>query len=137
MEIESEEFIALFHCKDSYRELYSHIYKSNTNWLFVTLFRDCVIYLLRKLCVQQHLQIFVLFGEWTIAFTFYIPIFSNTLSNRLFIISLFHLNIISLFFLYMLKRHWTRNYPNFSFHLKKKKVKMLVSKATEIIFTRF
>ena len=29
-----------------------HIYKSNTNSLFVTLFRDRVIYLLRKLCVQ-------------------------------------------------------------------------------------
>ena len=27
MEIESKEFIVLFHCKDSYRELYSHIYK--------------------------------------------------------------------------------------------------------------
>ena len=31
---------------------HTHIYKSNTNWLFVTLFRDRVIYLLRKLCVQ-------------------------------------------------------------------------------------
>jgi len=27
LEIESEEFIVLFHCKDSYRGLYSHIYK--------------------------------------------------------------------------------------------------------------
>ena len=27
MEIETEEFIVLFHCKDSYRGLYSHIYK--------------------------------------------------------------------------------------------------------------
>ena len=27
LEIESEEFIVLFHSKDSYRELYSHIYK--------------------------------------------------------------------------------------------------------------
>ena len=27
MEIESEEFIVLFHCKDSYRGLYSHICK--------------------------------------------------------------------------------------------------------------
>ena len=31
---------------------HTHIYKSNTNWLFVTLFHDHVIYLLRKLCVQ-------------------------------------------------------------------------------------
>ena len=53
MEIESEEFIVLFHCKDSYRGLYSHIYKSNTSWLFVTLFRDRVILFLRKLCVQR------------------------------------------------------------------------------------
>ena len=30
---------------------HAHIYKSNTNWLFVTLFRDHVIYLLWKLCV--------------------------------------------------------------------------------------
>ena len=30
---------------------HTHIYKSNTNWLLVTLFRDRVIYLLRKLCV--------------------------------------------------------------------------------------
>ena len=27
LEIESKEFIVLFHCKDSYRGLYSHIYK--------------------------------------------------------------------------------------------------------------
>ena len=32
---------------------HTHIYKSNTNWLFVTLFRDRVIYPLRKLCVQS------------------------------------------------------------------------------------
>ena len=31
---------------------HTHVYKSNTNWLFVTLFCDHVIYLLRKLCVQ-------------------------------------------------------------------------------------
>ena len=31
---------------------HTHMYKSNTNWLFVTLFRDRVIYLLRKLCVH-------------------------------------------------------------------------------------
>ena len=35
---------------------HTHIYKSNTNWLFVTLFRDRVLFLLRKLCVQAHMQ---------------------------------------------------------------------------------
>ena len=34
----------------------THIYKSNTSWLFVTLFRDRVILLLRKLCVQIDLR---------------------------------------------------------------------------------
>ena len=33
---------------------HTHIYKSNTNWLFVTLFSDRVILLLRKLCVQGY-----------------------------------------------------------------------------------
>ena len=33
---------------------HTHIYKSNTNWLFVTLFCDRVIYLLQKLCVQRY-----------------------------------------------------------------------------------
>ena len=31
---------------------HTHIYKSNTNWLFVTLFHDHMIYLLRKLCTN-------------------------------------------------------------------------------------
>ena len=39
-------FIVKIHTED-----YTHIY-TNTNWLFVTLFHDRVIYLLRKLCVQ-------------------------------------------------------------------------------------
>ena len=47
-------FIVLFHCKDSYRELYPHTYKSNTSWLFVTLFHDHVILLLQKLCVHLY-----------------------------------------------------------------------------------
>ena len=45
-------FIVKIHTKD-----YTHIY-TNTNWLFVTLFRDRVIYLLRKLCVQSFLFFF-------------------------------------------------------------------------------
>ena len=32
--------------------------------------------------LQQIHQIFVLFGEWIVIFTFYLPTFSNTLSNR-------------------------------------------------------
>ena len=39
-------FIVKIHIEDCI-----HIY-TNTNWLFVTLFHDRVIYLLRKLCVQ-------------------------------------------------------------------------------------
>ena len=39
-------FIVKIHTEDC------TLYKSNTSWLFVTLFCDCVIYLLRKLCVQ-------------------------------------------------------------------------------------
>ena len=39
-------FIVKIHTEDC-----THIY-TNTNWLFVTLFRDRVIYLLRKSCVQ-------------------------------------------------------------------------------------
>ena len=42
-------FIVKIHTENC---IHTHIYKSNTNWLFVTLFRDRVIYLLRKLCVQ-------------------------------------------------------------------------------------
>ena len=42
---------------------------------------------------------FVLFGEWTVAFTFYLLTFLNTHSNKLSIISLSHLNIIFSFFL--------------------------------------
>ena len=40
-------FIVKIHTEDC-----THIY-TNINWLFVTLFRDRVIYLLRKLCVQH------------------------------------------------------------------------------------
>ena len=36
---------------------HTHVYKSNTNWLFVTLFCDHVIYLLRKLCVNLSIPI--------------------------------------------------------------------------------
>ena len=39
-------FIVKIHIEDC-----THIY-TNTNWLFVTLFRDRVIYLLQKLCVH-------------------------------------------------------------------------------------
>ena len=46
--------------------------------------------------LQKFLQIFVLFKEWIVTFTLYLPIFSNAL----FIIFLSHLNIISLFVLY-------------------------------------
>ena len=45
---------------------------------------------------QQLQQIFVLFGEWTMIFSFYILSFSNTLPTD----SLSHLNIISSFILY-------------------------------------
>ena len=42
-------FIVKIHIEDC-----THIY-TNTNWLFVTLFRYRVIYLLRKLCVHFHI----------------------------------------------------------------------------------
>ena len=52
-------FIVKIHTKNcthththTHTHTYIYIYKSNTIWLFVTLFRDCVILLLRKLCVQ-------------------------------------------------------------------------------------
>ena len=45
-------FIVKIHTEDC-----THLY-TNTNWLFVTLFRDRVIYLLWKLCVQGILVIF-------------------------------------------------------------------------------
>ena len=50
--------------------------------------------------LQQFQQIFVLFGEWTVTFSFYIPTFSNTLPIDSLSHSLFHLNIISSFILY-------------------------------------
>ena len=39
-------FIVKIHTEDC-----THIYTNQYNWQFVTLFRDCVILLLRKLCV--------------------------------------------------------------------------------------
>ena len=44
--------------------------------------------------------IFILFGQWTMTFTFYLPTFSNIFSNRFFNLFLSHLNIISLFIFY-------------------------------------
>ena len=35
--------------------------------------------------LQQLLQIFVLFGEWTVIFSFYLPTFSNTLPNGFYL----------------------------------------------------
>ena len=48
--------------------------------------------------LQQIHQIFVLFGEWTVIFTFYLPIFSNTLSNRFSISFKYYFFIHYLFF---------------------------------------
>ena len=54
--------------------------------------------------LQQLLQIFVLFVEWTVTFNFYLPTFSNTLSNRFsipfFISFKYYFFIHSLFFFY-------------------------------------
>ena len=50
--------------------------------------------------LQQLLQIFVLFGEWIVIFSFYIPTFTNTLSTDSRSQSLSYLNIISSFILY-------------------------------------
>ena len=52
----------------------------------------------------QPLQIFVRFEKWTIHFIFYLPTFSNTLSNRLFILFSiafkYYIFILSLIFLF-------------------------------------
>ena len=54
--------------------------------------------------LQQALQILVLFGVWTVHFTFYLPTFSYTLFNRFSIIFSipfkYYLFILSLIFLF-------------------------------------
>ena len=50
--------------------------------------------------LQQPLQIFVLFEERTVYFTFYLSTFSNTLFKRLFIPFKYYFFILSLIFLF-------------------------------------
>ena len=49
---------------------------------------------------QQTLQIFVLFGEWTVTFSFYLSTFLNTLLTNSLSYSLSYLNIIYSFIVY-------------------------------------